>query len=89
LRHGRLRAEAEHLIHLQPLRNLVGDEEHRHLALELVDGLGEVFGGLLVEVGDRFVEDQDLRPLEQRPGDGDALALAAREPVPRSPISVW
>lgn len=32
-----------HLIHLQALGYLVRDEDHRHLALEAVDGLGEVF----------------------------------------------
>ena len=31
----------------------------------------------VVEVAGRLVEDQDLRPLEQRAGDGDALLLAA------------
>jgi hypothetical protein len=38
-----------------------------------------VLGGVLVEVGDGFVEDQHLRALEQRAGDGEALALAAGE----------
>jgi hypothetical protein len=48
-----------------------------------------VLGRLRVEVRHRFVENQDARALEQRPGDGDALPLATPEsPVPRSPISV-
>ncbi|MBK9028285.1 MAG: hypothetical protein IPN98_10735 [Propionivibrio sp.] len=43
-------AEAEHLIDRQPSGDLMRDEEHRHLPLELVDCLGEVLGRLLVEV---------------------------------------
>ena len=35
--------------------------------------------GIGVERAGRLVEDQDRRVLEQRPGDGDALALAARQ----------
>lgn len=57
-------AETEHLVHLQSLGYLVGYEQHGDFALEFVDGAGEVLGGLLVEVGNRFVEDQDFGPLE-------------------------
>ena len=57
-------SKREHRIDLQSPRNLMRDEQHRHLALELVDRLGEVLGRLLIEVRDRLVEDQDLRPLE-------------------------
>ena len=32
-----------------------------------------------VEVGERLVEEEDLRLADQRPADGDALALAAGE----------
>ena len=53
-----------HLIHLQALGHLVRDKNHRHLALEAVDGLGEVFGGLLIQVRNRLVEDQHLGALE-------------------------
>ena len=49
-----------HLIHLQAFGHLVGDEDHRHLALEPVDGLGEVLGGLLIQIGNRLVEDQRI-----------------------------
>ena len=70
-------AEAYHLVHLQCLGHLVGDEQDGDFALEFVDGAGEVFGGGLVEVAHRFVEDQHARALEQGAGDGDALALAA------------
>ena len=53
-----------HLIHLQALGHLVRDKNHRHLALDPVDGLGEVFGGLLIQVRNRLVEDQHLGALE-------------------------
>ena len=72
-------AHAEYLIHLQPLRYLMGDEQHGNFTLELVDGLGEVLGGVLVEVGDGFVEDEYLGTFEQCAGNGDALTLAAGE----------
>ena len=57
-------AEAEDLINLKALGNRVRNEQHRHLALELVDGFREMFGGLLIEVRDHLIEDQDLRALE-------------------------
>ena len=53
-----------HLIHLQALGHLVRDKNHRHLALESVDGLREVLGGLLIQVRNRLVEDQHLGTLE-------------------------
>jgi hypothetical protein len=49
-----------HLIHQQILRHGMGDEHHRHFALELVDGGGEVFGGGGIEAAGRLVEDQDF-----------------------------
>jgi hypothetical protein len=57
----------------------VGDEQHPHLAPQLVHGLGKVFGGVLVQVAGGFVEDEDFGLLEQGPGDGQALLLSARE----------
>src|SRR5262245_38220954 len=45
----------------------------------LIDGARELFGSLRIEAAGRLVEDQDLRPLEQRAGDGDALLLASGE----------
>ena len=62
-------------------RQPVGDDEGR-AALErrgqrlLHRGLG-----LRVEVGGRLVEDHDPRLGQQQPGDRQALALAARQPV--------
>ena len=37
---------------------------------------------LAVEVGGRLVEHDDSRPLEEQPREGDALLLAAGQPVP-------
>ena len=75
--HGML-PHVYHLIHLQALGHLVRDEDHRHLALDAVDRLRKKFGGLLIEVGNRLVKDQHLGALEQRAGNGNALALSAR-----------
>lgn len=55
------------------------NEQHRHLPLELVDGSRKVFRRLLIQIGDRLVEDQNLRSLEQRPGDGNPLPLPTRQ----------
>ena len=57
----------------------MGDEDDRRFALELVDRLRELLGGLGVEVARGFVEDEELRLLEEGAGDGDALFLAAGE----------
>ena len=57
-------AHIHDLIDLQALGYLVRDEDHRDLALESVDGLGEMLGGLLIQVGNRLVEDQHLGALE-------------------------
>lgn len=53
-----------HLIHLQTLGYLMRDKNHRHLALDPVDGLREVLGGLLIQIRNRLVEDQQLRTLQ-------------------------
>ncbi len=45
-----IRPKAEHLIHRQPPRNLMRDEDHRHLPLQPVDRPGEVFRRLLIKV---------------------------------------
>ncbi len=66
-----------HLIHLQSLGHLVGDEDHRDLAFEPVDRLRKKLGGLLIQIGNRLVEDQHLGAFEQRAGNGNALALSA------------
>lgn len=69
-----------HLIHLQRLGQHVGNEEHSGLALEAVDGAGEVFRRFGVQVAGDLVEDEDFRVLQKRAGDGQALALPAGEP---------
>ena len=53
------------------------NEQHRHLPLELVDGLGKVFSRLAVKIRHRLVKDQNLRFLQQRPGNGQPLPLAS------------
>lgn len=72
-------AEAEHLVHLQGLGQLVGDEEHGDRPFQAVDRAGELVCRIAVKAAGRFVEDEDLGLFQQRPGDGQALALAARK----------
>ena len=69
--------------HGQRLVLIVGDHHERHA--DIVLDLGE-FGThriaqLGVERGERLVEQEHLGPLDQRAGEGDALALPARELV--------
>ena len=45
------------------------DEQHADTALELVDGVGKAFGGVLVQRAGGFVEDQYFGALEQGAGD--------------------
>ena len=40
------------------------DEDHRNFAFEPVDRAGELIGGLRVETARRFIEDQNLWPLQ-------------------------
>ena len=50
---------------------------------ELVDGVAheaeDLAAGAAVEVAGRLVGEDHLRPAGERPGDGDALLLAARQ----------
>ena len=60
---------------------VVGDVDDRGLELvveplDLEPHLGAELG---IEVGERLVEEEDADVLDERPADGDALALAARE----------
>lgn len=56
--------DMEDLIHLQSLPHRMRDEDHRHLALEGIDGLGEALGGLLIQRAGGFVNNQHLGPLD-------------------------
>ncbi len=47
-----------HLIHLQALGHLVGDKDHRHLALEPVDRLRKMLGGLLIQIRDCLIKNE-------------------------------
>ena len=59
---------------------VVGDEHDPDAGLaRLVDVLEDDARLLDAERRGRLVEDQDLRPEIDRAGDGDALALAARQ----------
>ena len=56
------------------------DKDHRDPAADAVDRSCKLLGGVVVQIRSRLVEDEDLRPLEQRPGNRDPLLLPAREP---------
>lgn len=75
-------AKLDDFIHLQALGELMGDEEHGYLPLELIDRSGEVFCRLLVEVAGGFVEDEHSGLFEQCPCNGDTLFLSAAESRP-------
>ena len=62
---------------------VVGDEEvgQAELLLEVVEQVEDLALDRDVERADRLVADDELRVERQRPGDADALALAAGELV--------
>ena len=57
----------------------VRDDERRPLAHQTLERLLHGLLRLAVERGCRFVQDEDARVLEQRAGDGHALALPATQ----------
>src|SRR4029077_4979222 len=60
---------------------IVGDDQERlpRLLRELEDELLDLLGRGGVEVSRGLVAEDDVRVADQRPGDRDALALAARQ----------
>ena len=57
----------------------VGDDEGGATLHEALEGFVDEALGLAVEGGGGFVEEEDFRICEDGAGNGDALALAARE----------
>ncbi len=57
----------------------LGDDHHGRVAELAVEGRPEPRVGLEVERREAVVEDVDLGPLDERPGDREALALATRQ----------
>ena len=57
----------------------MGDQEHGAVTGGVEDVLDECFRGDRVEVGRRFVQNEQLGSGEQRSRDADPLALAAGE----------
>ena len=93
-RHGGLPGRSRHFVRGDPAvdeRDLAakvlhdlgvvgGEEEGRaELAVEPLHRLQDVVGVLGVEVGRRLVGEDEVGPLDDGPGDGHALALAAGE----------
>jgi hypothetical protein len=58
----------------------VGDDQDGPALAGVGHGGGDLALAGRVQVGDGLVHDQDGGVLEQGPGDGDALALPARQP---------
>ena len=59
---------------------VVGDHDDRRAGrVQLVQQREDVLAGAAVEVAGRLVGEHDRRPPEQRAGDRDPLALAARQ----------
>ena len=73
----RRRPNINHFIHRQRAWQIVRDEQHRHFAFELIDGLRKLLGGSLIEAAGGFIKNQYLRALEQRARNGDTLFLPA------------
>ncbi len=81
--------DREAIRHGERLALVVGDvdEGHVDLALEALQHQLHRLAQLQVERAERLVEQHHLRARHERPRDGDALALAARELV-RQPLLV-
>lgn len=60
----------------------MGDDEHRLAMCQLADGMLQMHLILRVERGRRFVENNDGRILQHRPGDRNPLLLAAGQHRP-------
>ena len=63
------------------------DERHPELALERLEEDLHLLAKLQVECAERLVEEEHLRPVDDRPRERDALALPARE-LDRLAVSV-
>ena len=71
----------EDLVGVADRREPVRDDQGRPALEGGVEGALDRGLGLGVEVGGGLVEDDDRGLLEQQPGDGEPLPLAAGEPV--------
>ena len=86
-----IRPSRSRTIRARPARDvvLVGDQDDRLAAgVELVEDLHDLLAGPGVEVAGRLVGEDDRRAVDQGAGDGDALALSARELVRLVPHAV-
>ena len=61
----------------------MGDDEHRADVLHLLQRILDEDLGLGVDIGGGFVQNQDLRLMENGPGEGKKLSLASREILAR------
>ena len=84
--HHALVEDRHPVAHGQRLVLVVGDVDRgdAELALQVLELLPQLVPELGVQVGQRFVQQQDLGLQDQCPGDGHALLLARRTARPRS-----
>ncbi len=61
------------------LGEAVGDDDHRAALLDGVERVLDLLGGNGVEGGGGLVEEDDGRVFEEKPGNGNALLLPARQ----------
>jgi len=71
--------EDEDLVRIHDRRETVSDDDGGFADRSIVDAFPDLSLILGVEARCRLVEDEDLRILDERASDADALALAARE----------
>ncbi|WP_153116356.1 hypothetical protein [Rhodocyclus tenuis] len=64
-------------IYLGAFLHLVRNKYHRHLAIESIDRLRKMLGSLLIQIGNRLVEDKHLGAFEQGASNRDALSPPA------------
>ena len=71
--------EHDDLVGADDRRHALGDDDHRGIAGPRREGGAQAGVGAEVERREGVVEQVDLRPPDQRPGDRQALALATRQ----------
>ena len=75
--------QADDIIRVLNRRKTMSDDEHRADVLHLLQRVLDEDLGFGVDVGGRFVQNQDLGLMEDRPGEGKQLPLARGEILAR------
>lgn len=72
-----MRPHIHQITYFQALERSVRDKNHRHLANESIDRLRKMLGSLLIQIGNRLVEDKHLGAFEQGASNRDVLSPPA------------